>query len=54
VSFLRPARIGPLVGTGRVARLGTAIAFLEGELRDPAGRDVATGTATAQLSKARP
>ncbi len=54
VSFLRPARIGPLVGTGRVARRGTAIAFLEGELRDVTGRLIATATATAQLIKARP
>ncbi|GIJ69632.1 PaaI family thioesterase [Virgisporangium ochraceum] len=49
VSFLRPARPGRLVGTGRVVHRGGTIAFLEGDLRDPEGKVVATATATARI-----
>jgi uncharacterized protein (TIGR00369 family) len=49
VSYLRPARVGPLVGRGRVVHRGGTIAFLEGSLADPAGDVVATATATARI-----
>jgi uncharacterized protein (TIGR00369 family) len=49
VNLLRPARPGRLVGTGRVVHRGSTIAFLEGSLRDPEGRLVATATATARV-----
>lgn len=49
VSFLRPAKPGPLVGRGRVVHRGGTIAFLAGELFDDAGRMVAVGSATARI-----
>ena len=49
VSFLRPARQGPIIGTARVVHKTSSVAFLEGELRDPDNRVVATGTATARI-----
>jgi uncharacterized protein (TIGR00369 family) len=49
VSFLRPARPGRLVGTGRVLHRGGTIAFLAGELSDESGRVLATATATARI-----
>jgi uncharacterized protein (TIGR00369 family) len=52
VNFLRPARPGRLVGSGRVVHRGGTIAFLEGDLRDAEGTVVATATATARIVKA--
>jgi uncharacterized protein (TIGR00369 family) len=49
VNFLRPARPGRLVGTGRVVHRGGTIAFLEGDLRDVEGAVIATATATARI-----
>ena len=49
VSFLRPARPGPITGAGRVLHRGDSVAFLAGELRDDSGEVVATGTATARI-----
>ncbi len=49
VNYLRPARPGQLVGTGRVVHRGGTIAFLAGELRDPDGAVLATATATARI-----
>lgn len=49
VSFLRPAKPGPLVGRGRVVHRGGTIAFLAGELFDDAGQMVAVGSATARI-----
>ena len=46
-SYLRPARIGPLVARGRVVRQGKQVIFLEGEVRDGEGKVCATATATA-------
>ena len=49
VNFLRPARPGRLVGTGRVVHKGGTIAFLAGELADESGQVLATATATARI-----
>jgi uncharacterized protein (TIGR00369 family) len=50
VQFLSPARPGELRGRGRVVRRGRDIAFLAGELSDPArGVVVATATASAVI-----
>ena len=49
VSFLRPARQGPIIGTARVVHKTNSVAFLEGELRDPDNQVVATGTATSRI-----
>jgi uncharacterized protein (TIGR00369 family) len=47
VNFLRPARPGRLVGTGRVVHRGGTIAFLDGALRDAEDQIVAAATARA-------
>lgn len=52
VNFIKPARVGKLVGEGRVVARGGAIAFLAGELRDAAGELIATATATAKIVRA--
>jgi uncharacterized protein (TIGR00369 family) len=49
VNFLRPAKPGRLVGTGRVVHKGGTIAFLAGELADESGQVLATATATARI-----
>jgi len=49
VSFLAPARPGPLIGEGRVVQLGRTVAFLEGQLLAPDGRIVARATASARV-----
>jgi len=49
VSFLAPARLGPLTGEGRVTQLGKTIGYLQGELRDEAGTLIARATSTARL-----
>ncbi len=49
VSFLSPARPGPLYGEGQVVQAGKSIAFLEGRLMDLSGTLVARGTASARL-----
>jgi uncharacterized protein (TIGR00369 family) len=53
-SFLRPARPGPITGTGRVLHRGGSIAFLAGELRDEDGELLATATATARIIRPKP
>jgi uncharacterized protein (TIGR00369 family) len=49
VSYLRPARPGRLIGTGRVVHRGGSIAFLAGELADESGQVLATASATARI-----
>jgi uncharacterized protein (TIGR00369 family) len=49
VSFLMPARPGRFIGEGRIVKIGTTIAFLEGHLRDAKGEVVATATASARV-----
>ena len=49
VSFLSPARAGPLYGEGQVVQAGKSIAFMEGVLFDAAGNVVARATASARL-----
>jgi len=49
VSFLAPARLGPLIGEGTVIQLGKTIGYLQGELRDEAGTLIARATSTARL-----
>jgi uncharacterized protein (TIGR00369 family) len=52
-SFIRPAKVGILIGEGRVVHRGGTVCFLEGSLRDPEGALVATATATARLVSTR-
>jgi uncharacterized protein (TIGR00369 family) len=50
VSFLRPARPGPIIAEGRVVHRTRSLAFLEGTLATDEGDLIATGTATARIS----
>lgn len=49
VSYLRPAKVGPLFGEGQVVRLGKTVAFVEGRLLDNEGAVVARATSSARL-----
>ena len=49
VNFIRPAKPGPLIGTGRIVSKGGTIAFLAGELSTEQGELIATATATARI-----
>lgn len=49
VSFLSPARPGPIYGEGQVVQAGKSIAFLEGQLMDLSGTLIARATASARL-----
>jgi uncharacterized protein (TIGR00369 family) len=49
VQFVRPARPGRIHGHGRVVHRGREICFLSGTLTDPAGKLLATATATARV-----
>jgi uncharacterized protein (TIGR00369 family) len=49
VSFLAPAKVGPLIGEGSVVQMGKTIAFLEGKLMDETGTVLAKATASARL-----
>lgn len=48
-NFIRPAKVGKLVGEGRVVHRGTSIAFVEGTLTDAEGKLIATATATLRI-----
>ena len=50
ISYLRPARIGRLVGRGRIIKRGSRVAFLTGELYDADERVLATASATFLLT----
>jgi uncharacterized protein (TIGR00369 family) len=49
VSFLAPAKVGPLFGEAKVLQLGKTIAFIEGQLTDIAGTLIARATTSARL-----
>jgi uncharacterized protein (TIGR00369 family) len=49
VSYLAPARPGPLFGEGKILQLGKTIAFLEACLGDRDGNIVARATSSARL-----
>lgn len=48
-NFLRPGKVGPIFGEGRVVHRGRDILFLEGVLKDSEGNSIANGTATARI-----
>ena len=52
ISFLAPAKVGPIVGEATVLQLGKTVAFIEGRLMDETGRPLATATANARLVEA--
>ena len=49
VSFLAPAKVGPIFGEGRVIQLGKSTGFVEGELTDEAGVRLARANAAVRL-----
>jgi len=49
ISFLAPARPGPLTGEGQVVQLGGTIGFLEARLFAADGQILARATSTARL-----
>ena len=49
VSYLSPARPGPLFGEGRVVQLGKSVGFLEATLTDAAGTVIARATSSVRL-----
>jgi uncharacterized protein (TIGR00369 family) len=49
VQYIRPARPGRLIGTGRVVHRGREICYLAGELTDDSGRLIAAATATTRI-----
>ena len=49
VCFLSPAKVGPIIGEGKVVQLGKTIAFLEGKLMDESGTILARATASARV-----
>lgn len=53
VSFINPARPGPLVAEATVIQRGRTIAFLEAQLWDEAGTLVCRATSTARMVPAQ-
>ena len=51
VNFIAPAKVGRVLGTGRVVSRGRSIAFLEGQLHDDQGQLLATATATSRIAR---
>ena len=49
VSFLAPAKVGPLYCEATVIQIGKTIAFVEGRLTDDSGTLLAKATTTARL-----
>ncbi|HEX5376984.1 MAG TPA: PaaI family thioesterase [Phenylobacterium sp.] len=49
VSFLAPARAGPLFGEGQVIQLGKTVGFVEARLADSGGTSIARATASVRL-----
>lgn len=49
VSFLAPAKVGPLIGEGQVVQLGKSVAFIEARLLDRDAAVVARATSSARL-----
>jgi uncharacterized protein (TIGR00369 family) len=49
ISYLAPAKVGPLWAHGRVVKRGRSTAFVEGDLVDEHGKLIARATATVQI-----
>lgn len=49
VNYLAPARVGTIIGEGRVVQLGKSVAFTEAKLLDEAGMLLVTATSAARL-----
>jgi uncharacterized protein (TIGR00369 family) len=51
VNFISPAKVGRVLGTGRIVSRGRSICFMEGQLRDDQGNLLATATATSKIGR---
>ncbi|WP_158670147.1 PaaI family thioesterase [Bradyrhizobium guangdongense] len=53
VDFVSRAKVGRIVGTGRIVSRGRSICFLEGQLHDEQGELLATASATSKIGRIR-
>jgi len=51
VSFVSSAKVGRILGTGRIVSRGRSICFMEGQLHDEEGNLLATATATSKIGR---
>lgn len=51
VNFITPAKVGRVLGTGRVVSRGRSICFMEGQLHDEQGNLLATAMATSKIGR---
>jgi uncharacterized protein (TIGR00369 family) len=51
VNFISPAKVGRILGTGRIVSRGRSICFMEGQLHDEKGNLLATATATSKIGR---
>ncbi|PCJ51662.1 MAG: phenylacetic acid degradation protein [Candidatus Hydrogenedentota bacterium] len=49
LNYLRPAKVGPIIGKANVIRRGRNIGFVEGRLEDEAGQVLVTATGTFMI-----
>ena len=51
VNFISSAKVGRVLGTGRIVSRGRSICFMEGQLHDDQGNLLATATATSKIGR---
>ncbi len=51
VNFISPAKLGRVLGTGRIVSRGRSICFMEGQLHDEQGNLLATASATSKIGR---
>ena len=51
VNFISPAKVGRVLGTGRIVSRGRSVCFLEGQLHDDQGKLLATAMATSKIGR---
>ena len=51
VNFISPAKVGRVLGTGRIVSRGRSICFMEGQLHDEHGNLLATAMATSKIGR---
>ena len=51
VNFISPAKVGRVLGTGRIVSRGRSICFMEGQLHDEQGNLLATAMATSKIGR---
>jgi hypothetical protein len=51
VNFISPAKVGRVLGTGRIVSRGRSICFMKAQLHDEQGNLLATATATSKIGR---